>query len=438
MRLGAVQPLTDREAHTPGSYRFRNLWLIGVLAGVISGQSADFAGDPIKALFDYNRDIRAAELALEAAAEKVRTAGVLPDPVVEAASFVEPVQTANGPLEAQLMLGQKFPLWGKLRRQRQVGRERVEIARRNLEHKKVMAAFELRRDWENYLKVSSSLQILDDYRRELESFRSVALTQYSTGTGLTQHPILKLHIEISLVESQINTLESSLAGVENSLQSLLDGHFSPDIFDGQRLALPPIGTDESWLSLARQSHPLYRKAQHDLRIAVLERELATRQNYPDLTAGLTYTAIGEVGTKSGDDALGFKVGLNLPLWWGRNRARVKAAGLLAGAREETVEAVWNRIEAQVRSTWKDWAESEETFVLYDQQLLQESAQMLASAFSAYETGKISFLDVLDSERMVVRVRLEFEAVEARRRIAGAKLLRDSGMFRREEESQNED
>ena len=441
VRLGVAQPFTSREAHTPGSYRFRNLWLIGALAGVISGQSADFEGDPIEALFKYNRDIRAAELALEAAAEKVRTAGVLPDPMVEAATFIEPLQTANGPMEAQLMLGQKIPLWGKLRRQRQVARERVEIARMDLEHKKVMAAFQLRRDWENYLKVTSSLEILDDYRRELESFRSVALTQYSTGTSLTQHPILKLHIEISLVESQINTLESSLAGVENSLQSLLDGHFSPDIFDGQRLALPPIGTDESWLSLARQSHPLYRKAQHDLRIAVLERELATRQNYPDLTAGLTYTSIGDgssMGPSPGADGFGFKVGLNLPLWWGRNRARVKAAGLLAGSKEETVEAVWNRIEAQVRSTWRDWAESEETFVLYDQQLLQESAQMLASAFSAYETGKISFLDVLDSERMVVRVRLEYEAVEARRRIAGAKLLRDSGMFRREEESQNED
>ncbi|MCH7851631.1 MAG: TolC family protein [Candidatus Marinimicrobia bacterium] len=439
-RLGTAPHFTSREAHTPGSYRVRNLWLIGVLAGVISGQSADLERDPIEALFEYNRDIRAAGLALEAAAEKVRIAGVLPDPQVEAATFIEPLQTANGPMEAQLMLGQKFPLWGKLRRQRQVARERVEIARMDLEHKKVMAAFQLRRDWENYLKVTSSLEILDDYRRELESFRSVALTQYSTGTSLTQHPILKLHIEISLVESQINTLESSLAGVENNLQSLLDGHFSPGIFGGQRLALPPIGTDESWLSLARQVHPLYLKAQHDLRIAVLERELATRQNYPDLTAGLTYTAIGDVGTglSPGADGFGFKAGLNLPLWLGRNRARVKAAELLAGSREETVKAVWNRIEAQVRSTWKDWAESEETFVLYDQQLLQESAQMLASAFSAYETGKISFLDVLDSERMVVRVRLEYQAVEARRRIAGAKLLRDSGMFRLEEESQNED
>ena len=437
---GLAQPFKGREASAAGSYRVRNLWLIGVLAGVISGQSADLERDPIEALFKYNRDIRAAGLALEAAAEKVRIAGVLPDPQVEAATFIEPLQTANGPMEAQLMLGQKFPLWGKLRRQKLVARERVEIARMNLEHKKVIAAFHLRRDWESYLKVTSSLQILDDYNRELESFRSVALTQYSTGTSLTQHPILKLHIEISLVESQINTLESSLAGVENNLQSLLDGHFSPDIFGGQRLALPPIGTDESWLSLAHQSHPLYLKAQHDLRIAVLERELAARQNYPDLTAGLTFTSIGVgsfAGPSPGADGFGFKVGLNLPLWLGRNRARVRAAELLAGSREETVEDVWNRIEAQVRSTWKDWAESEETFVLYDQQLLQESAQMLASAFSAYETGKISFLDVLDSERMVVRVRLEYQAVEARRRIAGAKLLRDSGMFRLEEESQNE-
>ena len=370
---GQAQPFTSREAHAPGSYRIRKLWLIALLAGIINGQSAGFEGDPNEALFEYNREIRAAGLALEAATEKVRTAGVLPDPMVEAATFIEPVQTANGPLESQIMLGQKFPLWGKLRRQRQVARERVEIARMNLEHQKVMAAFQLRRDWQNYLKVTSSLEILDDYRRELESFRSVALTQYSTGIGLTQHPILKLHIEISLVESQINTLQSSLAGVENSLQSLLDGHFSPGIFGGQRLALPPIGTDESWLSLARQWHPLYRKAQHDLRIAVLERELATRQNYPDLTAGLTYTSIGDgssMGPSPGADGFGFKVGLNLPLWLGRNRARVKAAGLLAGSKEETVEAVWYRIEAQVRSTWTDWAESEETFVLYDQQFLQ--------------------------------------------------------------------
>jgi outer membrane protein TolC len=54
--------------------------------------------------------------------------------------------------------------------------------------------------------------------------------------------------------------------------------------------------------------------------------------------------------------------------------------------------------------------------------------MLASAFSAYETGNISFLDLLDSERMVVKVRLEYEAANASTRIASAKLLKAAGLI----------
>ena len=59
--------------------------------------------------------------------------------------------------------------------------------------------------------------------------------------------------------------------------------------------------------------------------------------------------------------------------------------------------------------------------------------MLSSAYSAYETGKISFLDLLDSQRMVVRVRLDFETVEAKRRIASAKMLKNIGLIKLNEE-----
>ncbi|MEE9465593.1 MAG: TolC family protein [Candidatus Neomarinimicrobiota bacterium] len=407
---------------------------------IISAQTGLPVRDPIEVLLEHNRDIRAAELALEAATEKVRSVGVLPDPKFETATFIEPVETRNGPMEAQIMLGQKFPLWGKLHRQRQVAVERAEIAGLNLEGTQVMAAFQLRRDWEKYRKFTRSLEILDNYRAELESFRNTALSQYSTGKGLTQHPILKLQIEISLVESQINMMQSNLDGAINSLQSLFDGAFSPELFGGQRTALPPADSAEIWLDRARAGHPMYLMAGRKVRIAELEHELATRKNYPDLMAGFTYTAIGDgdpMADNPGGDALGFKVGLNLPLWMGRNKARVRATELMVNSREESALAVWNGIEDQIRSTRKEWAESEETYTLYNDQLLQESAQMLSSAFAAYETGKISFLDVLDSERMVVRVRLQFEAMEAQRRIAGAKLLKDSGLVRLSEDNENE-
>ncbi len=397
--------------------------------------------DPIRLLFYNNRDLRAAERAYQAAKEKVKTFGVLPDPMVESSLFLEPIQTRNGPMEGQLMLGQKFPLWGKLRRERKVAQERAEIAALNLEQKKVVAVFQMRMDWENYLKLKNSLDILDGYRSELESFRTIALTQYSTGTGITQHPILKLQIEISLIESQINTMQSSLESVVNSLQSLFDGAFTSELFKGQRTNILPSNTAEHWLNLARGIHPLYLKAQRDLQIAVLQKELAVRRNYPDLIAGFTYTAIGvpdqDMATSPGVDAIGIKIGLNLPLWFGRNKARVRSSKLMIMSREESLEETWNQIEDKVRSTKKDMEEIDETYVLYKEQLVQESEQMLSSAYSAYETGKISFLDLLDSERMVVRVRLEFETVEARRRIASARLLSDIGLIHYGEESQNE-
>ncbi|MFQ6616638.1 MAG: TolC family protein, partial [Fidelibacterota bacterium] len=302
----------------------------------------------------------------------------------------------------------------------------------------IAVVFRMRKGWETYLKLTRSLGILEQYRGELETFRTIALTQYATGTGVTQHPILKLQIEISLVESQINGFESQLESVVNDLQSLFDGAFSPGLFAGNRTALIPVGpSPEGWMESARRVHPGYGKAVRELDIARLQNELAVRKNYPDLVTGLTYTVVGPTdlpgSVESGADAFGFKAGLNLPIWFGRNRARIQSTELTIRSREEQVEEIWNQIENDLRSTWRDLGETEQTYLLYSDKLLQESEQMLSSAFSTYETGKISFLDLLDSERMVVRVRLDFERVESERRIAGARLLQAAGMIHFDEE-----
>lgn len=385
--------------------------------------------DPVTVLLAQNREIRAAEQVYLAMVEQVKVAGTLPDPRVESSLFLAPIETGKGPMEAQLMVGQKFPLWGKLRRARRVASEQAEIAALRVQQTKIAVAFQMRTAWENYLKIKTSLDILDGYREELAAFRSIALTQYSTGSGITQHPILKLQIEISLIEIQINTFQSSFESVVNQLQSLFDGSFSPELFGGERTSRLPTNTTDFWLDTARKAHPRYGIAQRELQISILENEIAARQSYPDLVAGLNYTSIG----KGGADAWGVKVGVNLPIWLGRNRARTRSTRLQIRFREEMVAEVWNQVEDDVRSTQKELAEIEETYILYDERLIQESGQMLSSAFFAYETGKISFLDLLDSERMVVRVRLEFEAVEARRRIASAKLLRDMGLIQFDEE-----
>jgi len=393
-------------------------------------------GNQIKVLFENNREIRAAEETYKSTLEAIKAAGVLPDPMIDGSLFLKKIETKNGPMEAQMMLGQKFPLWGKLNRKRKIAVLKADIAGHNLKDKKVTAAFKMRKAWATYLKLINSLKILNEYNAELESFRSVALTQYATGTGVTQHPILKLQIESSLVESQINDLESELEFAVNELKALFDGEFSPSLFPVSWKVVVPDRPSEEWLRITQSGNPTYLKVLEEREIAVLQNELTIRQNYPDLLVGLTYTSIGSAEMSSantGKDAFGFRVGLNLPLWFNRNKARVRSTELIVKARDEVIEATWNRVEDDILSTKKELEEIEQTYKLYDSKLIRESEQMLSSAFAAYETGKISFLDVLDSERMAVRVKLGFEKTKAKSTIISAALLRAAGLIQIDKE-----
>lgn len=385
------------------------------------------AVDPVKTLLSVNRKVLAAKRSYEAALEKVSTRGVLPDPMIENAVFLQPVETKNGPMKNQLMFGQRFPLWGKLNRQKKIAVLQAENARMMYEKEKISTVLRFNKLRANYEKITRSLEILNQYKSELESFRDVALTQYSTGMGITQHPILKLQIEMGMVESKINVLQSKLTTVESDLQTLFDGHFSPSLFN-RPWNLNEVHDEEQWLELARALNPQYRLIQNRVDINTLQQELAVRSNYPDLTAGITYTAIGSDGASStaGKDALGVKAGINLPIWFRRNKARVEAATLEKKAQEERLEDTWNEIAGDIISISRDIQELESTFDLYQKSLIKQSEQMIASAYSAYETGKISFLDLLDSERMDVKIRLEFESVKADLYTARARMYKTVG------------
>lgn len=388
-------------------------------------------GQAVELLYEKNRAIKSAEAAHQAAQRQVRAAGKLPDPMIEANFALQPVETRNGPIEQQIMLGQKIPLWGKLRRQSKIARAQEDIAWQHLQSQKVKAVYQLRSGWERYQRITRSLVILQDYLRELDSFRSNALARYATGSGLTQHPILKLQIEIALNESKINVLESEFASVTNDLQALFDGSFDTGMIAGVHISLPGNIAIEEWLSQSSDMNPALISARRRVNIARLEHEIVKRKNLPDLVAGVAYSRIGDTNLggapKPGADALGIKVGLNLPIWLGRNKARVQASRAMQRSREEIVEETWNQIENKVYSDFKALDEVGQSYTLYKDQLAPEADQMLASALSAYETGKISFLDLLDSQRMVIKIRLEFEILEARRRIVGARLLKNAGL-----------
>ncbi len=411
-------------------YPVIGIFALQLLSGFAIGET-NLKDILLDSLVATNRSIQAARANYESAQAEIGASGVLPDPKLEITTSLSPIQTRNGPIENQIMLGQKFPLWGKLKRTRSIAELKRDIAFQKYQATVVVTAFQMQKAWADYLKLAHSLEILDQYTAELESFRKVALTHYSTGQGNTQHPILKLQIEQALMMSKSNDMQSQLDATIHSLQALFDGHFNADIFTRAWKARNPAEPATYWLELADNINPTLRIKRSRERIAVLMKELSQRKSYPDLTAGMTYSVIGPTNlggaVEPGKDALGVKVGLNLPIWFKRNKARVQAAAISETASRENTAATWNQIQAAIQSQVQDLTEINQTYQLYEHRLIPESKQMLASAYSAYQTGKISFLDLLDSERMTINVRLGFENVKARRTLAAAKLYNAVGL-----------
>lgn len=409
---------------------------IALIAIVTSGFAQ--AIDPVEMVLEVNREVRAAEKAYQTAKEKVKVSGVLPDPMLENSFGINTLETRNGPIENQIMLGQKFPLWGKLRRERNIEKIRADISRLNLDNTKVKISFKLRKQLADYFKLSESLEILEQYKVELESFQNVTRSQYANGMGLTQNPIIKLQIEAELVESKINEVQSSLEKNINDLQILFDGKFSQDL-TGDEFQMDIVSKpDQYWIDLANEYNPFFAISQAKVAVASDQYKLAKLKNYPDLTAGLTYSIIGPTdlggAVSAGADGLGVKVGINVPLWFRKNRARVKSASFNIQQQEELLSDVWNKIEFDILSILKELNEIQDTYKIYDESLVDESEQMLYSAYSAYKTGKISFLDLLDSVRLGVKVRLEFASVKAKQNILVAKLYQTTGIINLNQEN----
>ena len=397
--------------------------------------------DPVAFVLEINREVLAAEKAYLGAKEKIKVSGVLPDPMLESSFSINSIETRNGPIENQIMLGQKFPLWGKLRRERNIGKIRANISGFNLDKTKVKISFLLRKRLADYFKLSESLEILEQYKVELESFQNVAQSQYANGLGLTLHPIIKLQIEAALVESKINAIESSLGKNVNDLQILFDGQFSMSIISDKFQLNLISKSDQYWLNRANKYNPSFAISQAKIAIAADQHKLARLKNYPDLTAGLTYSFVGPTdlggAVSAGADALGVKVGINLPLWFKKNKARAKSASFNLQQQEDLLSDIWNNVEYDILSTLKELREISDTYIIYDERLIQESEQMLSSAYSAYETGKISFLDLLDSVRLGVKIRLEFASVKAKQNTLIAKLYQNVGIINLNQENYDE-
>jgi len=358
---------------------------------------------------ENNPDIRAAETAWHAAQENITVASAWPEPQLSFTQFVESVETRNGPQNQQIAVNQMIPLWGTTGLKGTIAQRQTAKAKQDYEAAKRKVIAKVKSAWADIYWIDSSIETVLEYQELVGTFQDIAETRYATGKGM-QTSVLKAQVERSKLDERLLNLREMRSAFTHNLNALLNRPIDAPMESIDTLAMPEYKLTESQLL---DSVATYRQDLQGLRemIEANRAKVSLRQkmNLPSLGVGMNYITIGNTSLPGaptpGADAFAIMAKIDLPLWFGANKARVQEARLGLSEVQYRYADKRNTAESEVRTIHYRIQQTRKSLALYDSTLIPQAEQTLQSALAGYKTGSVSFLDLLDSERMIVQFRL---------------------------------
>jgi outer membrane protein TolC len=381
------------------------LCLMPVIFSSSPAFSAEKAEETLSAYLEQalagNDTLLASRAKFRASEEKMRQAGMLPDPKLAVQYYLRPVETRTGPQNASIGIDQAVPWFGKLSLLRKLSSHEEAVAGANVAAVELDVMRQVKEAYIEYCFLGRSQQIVADNLELLLYLEGVARSRYAGGKA-TYFDVLKIQVELARTQDKARTLEDQARPLRIRINNLLGTE--PEQARAVPDSLPDVVLEKEEdvvYSLALANAPLLRAAQERIAKARIGKELAEKDFYPDFNFSLktVLTGSAEFGDPpdSGDDPIIAGVTLNLPIF--RERRHAKLAEQEAGIRaarsleEGRKRGLKNRIE-QGLYVYRD---AERRLALYRDELLPKVRQQLEVAVSGFQSGKNSILEMIDAD-----------------------------------------
>jgi cobalt-zinc-cadmium efflux system outer membrane protein len=355
--------------------------------------------------FLRNPGAKAAEKDLRAALEEYSQVWNLDEILRQYSAFTEALMTGIGPMKGQEPVELKFPFPGVLALKGEIVTQEVKGMNETLEIARRTAVTMARQAYWNLHYLHRAQEITREMVSLLTRLEAVASARYETGKANFQD-VIKVLIEREILEEDLNTLRQEEKNFKVKVLEVLDLPATTKV--GQPAArepnrnVPPLD-------------PLYgeaiQKRQEVLRlrdrIGKVERLilLGETQIYPAYALNLSLfedeaiTQVGSFRTKEPfSETTKASVGAGLPKtpWYGKNDAYLRETRQKLAALREELKKAEEATLFNVREAWfrLDRAKREEA--LYAGQVVKLSQAALEVSTRGYETGSVSFADVIAS------------------------------------------
>lgn len=392
-------------SRTKGAMVLPGLFAVVVAATFSGPTAAQAVGDTLRLetalelAREKNPALQSRALMAEAALERTRPAGALPDPMLTL-GLVNWAWADLSPSEPMSMnsiqLQQRFPWPGKLGYSEERAELLAEAEQLFVDDSRLLLEARVKSAYFRTAYMDRALAVLAATRDLLVAFEEVAAAAYSVGDGL-QQDVLQAQVAVARMTEEITAMEQRRVAMAARLNALLGrgateavGNLElPDLFDG----LPAV---DSLYTLATANRPALAAAESRVRAADAGYRAAGRAIYPDFTVSLAY------GQRPDYKDLGtLMVGISIPLWAGSRQKPVRREmEAIQAAEEAGAMEMANETFARLAELRAEAQQASNLAVLYETSVLPQARAAVESSLSAYRVGDVDFLTLVANQMTV--------------------------------------
>ena len=356
-----------------------------------------------------------------AARHGVRQATALPDPMLTFTRHVAPVETRLGPQINGVALRQDLPWFGKRTERGQVAEWEASATKHDIDAVTAETVRQVKHAYFELGYLDRAVDIADEESQLLRHYETLARARYSQGVGF-QQAVVKLQAEITRVLTRRHEFRRQRVEAESVLNALRDRPVD--------LALPKVGLEarppfeiqhDRLASLGREHRAEVRAAKARIQGAESAVRLSRRAHWPDVVVGASWGEIegrrdaagrAQPPVDNGQDVFSVSLGVNIPIYQSALKAGTAAAAARVRAAERAHREALRRVDQEVRTATSDLVAIDDQIGLLERALLPQAEQALSTTEEAYTAGTVGVLELLDSEEVLLDVRLGLARLQA--------------------------
>ncbi len=368
-----------------------------------------------------NPRVRAALLEHQASRARVVQASTLPNPALSFTQHLAGAQTRVGPQLSSISVSQTLPWFGTLSDRREIATAQSDIMNQSHQEQKAEVVRQVKLAYYDLAYLDQALRITGEEEELLLHYEALAQARYSQGFG-QQQEVVKLQAEVTRVLNRQQDLLRQRTDFEAALNVLANRPVDtpvPAVEIGER---PAVALDEEALrGNGLSDRPEVRSARLRIESGGHEMRLARRSYRPDFTVGIAWGNVlgrrdepGRLNPPPGNgrDTYSLTFGASIPVFRSSYEAGVREADARLSAAEEAYRDAANRVAFAVRTTAFRLTTIEGQLALFEDALLPQAEQALSATEEAYSAGVTGVLELLDSEEMLLDVRLGLARLQA--------------------------